>query len=64
MVTEYTYWAHTSLLGGQVGRADEIGHEWRLETPEKAQADTAAVAVLTDGTLGLPTVLPDGDYQG
>ena len=64
MITEYTYWAHTSLLGGQDGRADEIGHEWRLETPEKAQTDTAAVAVLTAPELGLPTVLPDGDYQG
>ena len=64
MITEYTYWAHTSLLGGQVGRADEIGHEWRLETPEKVRDDVAAVAVLTADGLGLPTVLPDGDYQG
>lgn len=64
-ITEYTYWAHTSLLGGQEGRAAEIGQEWRLETPAKVtEGDVAAVAVLTDPALDLPTVLPDGDYQG
>lgn len=63
MLTEYTYWAHTSLLGLQQGRADEIGHEWRLETPDKTRTgDVAATAVL-EGGLGLPTVGPDGNYQ-
>lgn len=64
MVTEYTYWIHTSLLGGQEGRADEIGQEWRLETSEKARSgDPMGTGILEDPVLGLPTVLPDGDYQ-
>ncbi len=64
MVTEYTYWAHTSLLGGQQGRSREIGHEWRLETPAKmVDGDPTATAILQDDRLALPTVLPDGNYQ-
>ncbi|MGH1489161.1 MAG: hypothetical protein ACRBK7_07170 [Acidimicrobiales bacterium] len=64
MITEYTYWAHTSLLGAQVDRAREIGSEWRLETPNKVQAyDPAVTTILQDPTLGLPTLLPDGNYQ-
>ena len=65
MITEYTYWAHTSLLGGQEGRAGEIGHEWRLETADKMRStDVDATMLLEDPALGLPTVLPDGNYQG
>ncbi len=65
MVTEYTYWGHTSLLGAQEGRKSEIGAEWKLETAENMRAgDRAAVAVLEDVALGLPTVLPDGNYSG
>ena len=64
MIAEYIYWAHTSLMGGQEGRAGEIGEEWRLETAEKVRLiDTAATAILEDSTLGLPTALPDGNYQ-
>lgn len=64
MITEYTYWAHTSLLGAQADRGDEIGDEWQLETTEKVRAgDPAVTAVLEDPALGLPTVLPDGHYQ-
>lgn len=64
MITEYTYWAHTSLLGAQSNRASAIGQEWRLETAAKVQAtDRAATAILQNPTLGLPTVLPDGNYQ-
>ncbi len=64
MLTEYTYWAHTSLLGGQVGRSDEIGWEWRLETPEKVRSgDSTAVAILENPQLGLPVNLPDGKYE-
>ncbi len=63
MLTEYTYWVHTSLLGGQVGRSDEIGWEWRLETPEKVRSgDSTAVAILENPRLGLPINLPDGKY--
>ena len=28
-VTEYTYWALTSILGAQSNRLGDIGHEWR-----------------------------------
>ena len=65
MVTEYTYWAHTGLLGAQIGRGPEIGHEWRLETPEKVRnGDTEATRILQLAQLRLPMVLPDGDYHG
>ncbi len=65
MITEYTYWAHTSLLGAQEGRSAEIGREWKLETPDKARnGDPAATAVLTAPELNLPTVIPDGKYTG
>ena len=65
MVTEYTYWAHTSLLGGQVDRFDEIGHEWRANTPELMRSvDDFATSILQDPQLKLPTSLPDGNYRG
>lgn len=64
MITEYTYWAHTSLLGAQADRGDEIGNEWQLETAEKVRAaDPAVTAILEDPALGLPTILPNGDYR-
>jgi hypothetical protein len=64
-VTEYLYWALTSLLGGQdaPGRLEEIGEEWRLNNAEKLLAgDPAVVSILTDPDFALPTVLPDGNY--
>jgi hypothetical protein len=67
MITEYTYWALTSILGGQSypGRFDEIGHEWKLNTPEKVKmGDPDVHGVLTDPQYRLPTVLPDGEYKG
>ena len=65
MVTEYTYWAHTSLLGGQVDRFDEIGHEWRANTPELMRSvDDFATSILQDPQLKLPKSLPDGNYRG
>lgn len=64
MVTEYTYWAHTSLLGAQADREAEIADEWRLATADALrQGDPAVTALLEDPALGLPTVLPDGDYR-
>ena len=66
-VTEYLYWALTSLLGGQEapGRLDEIGEEWRLNTAEKlAAGDPDVHALLTDPEYRLPTILPDGVYTG
>ena len=34
-ITEFTYWAITSLRGQQADRGKEISGEWRLNTPEK-----------------------------
>ena len=65
-VTEYFYWALTSLLGAQdyPGRLDEIGHEWKANTPALVQSmDPAVYAILTDTIYHLPTVLPDGSYM-
>ena len=65
MAAEYLYWALTSHLGGQAfpGRAEEIAHEWECPTPELLAArDPAVVELLTDPTLALPRVLPDGRY--
>ena len=65
MVTEYVYWALTSLLGAQSGRCEEIEEEWELCTAAQVEAGDAAVtALLTDGRFPLPTVLPDGSYAG
>jgi len=62
-LTEYTYWAHTSLLGAQIGR-DDVTWEWRLITPEAMRGgDPAGTAILSDPALQLPTVLPDGNYS-
>jgi len=66
-VAEYIYWALTSLMGGQdgPGRFEEIGEEWKLNTPEKlAAGDPDVFALLTDPRFNLPTVLPDGHYEG
>ncbi len=61
MLTEYFYWVHTSLLGAQAERADEIGHEWRLVSPEQVRSGDAAAVALID-SLPLPTTIPDGSY--
>lgn len=66
MITEYHYWALTSLLSGQdfSGRSDEIAHEWRLNTPEKLQnGDPVVYVLLTDPQYNTPSTLPDGNYQ-
>ena len=67
MITEYFYWALTSLMGGQSypGRLNEIGHEWKLNTPEKLKTgDPDVYGILTDPQYGLPSILPDGEYNG
>ncbi len=66
MVTEYTYWSLTSILGAQnfSGRLAEIEDEWALNTHEKVLAQDAAVhTILTDAQYALATVLPDGSYS-
>jgi hypothetical protein len=65
MVTEYFYWALTSLLGAQdyPGRCEDIAVEWEACTEDKVQSmDPAVYALLTDPQYKLPTVIPDGTY--
>ena len=65
-VTEYFYWALTSLLGAQdyPGRYDEIGQEWKANTPSLLESkDSDVYSILTDTIYKLPSVLPDGTYR-
>ena len=65
-ITEYTYWALTSILGGQnyPGRLDEIKQEWRLNTKEKVKnSDPIVFSLMTDPRFNLPTNIPDGKYR-
>lgn len=65
-VTEYIYWALTSILGAQdfPGRLERIQDEWRYNTAEKVKAgDPEIYALLTDPQYKFPTVLPDGIYK-
>ncbi len=67
MATEYTYWALTSILGGQSypGRFEEIEHEWKLNTRQKVKTrDPDIYSILTDQPYKVPTKLPDSDYDG
>ena len=60
-------WAFTSLLGAQdlPGRLDQIGQEWKLNTRELLKkGDPAVFAILTNPEYNLPTVAPDGKYDG
>lgn len=64
MVTEYHYWALTSLLGGQENRLEEIQQEWKLNTADKLTSqDEAIYELLTNPIYKCPTVLPDGTYK-
>ncbi len=65
-ITEYIYWALTSILGGQdfPGRLEQIQPEWRYNTREKVEkGDPKIYALLTDPLYKFPTVLPDGIYE-
>ena len=65
-ITEYTYWALTSIIGGQnyPGRLDEIKQEWRLNTKEKVKnSDPIVFSLMTDPQFSLPTNIPDGKYR-
>jgi hypothetical protein len=65
LVTEYTYWVITSILGAQdyPWRIEEIEEEWELWNSSLVQThDAAAFAIVTDPVWKLPTVLPDGSY--
>jgi len=66
MITEYIYWAMTSILGAQKSpqRRQEIMHEWRLPTRELVRkGDPAVFELLTDPKYKFPTRLPDGKYK-
>ncbi|OJJ20015.1 hypothetical protein BKI52_16200 [marine bacterium AO1-C] len=64
MVTEYYYWALTSILEAQANRLSEIQQEWTLNTKAKMQAqDIAGYQLLTDTQYSFPTKLPDGTYK-
>ena len=65
-ITEYTYWALTSILGGQeyAGRLEEIEDEWKLNTKQKIKnSDATIYSLLTDPKYKLPTILPNGKYR-
>ena len=65
-ITEYTYWALTSILGSQDfnGRFDEIKDEWKLNTKEKVKNnDIDVYNLLTKSEYKLPTKLPNGKYR-
>ncbi|MGD9344770.1 MAG: hypothetical protein PVH84_02840 [Candidatus Aminicenantes bacterium] len=65
-VTEYIYWALTSILGAQdfPGRLERIKEEWRYNTAEKVRTgDPKIYALLTDPEYKFPKVLPDGKFK-
>ena len=66
MVTEYIYWALTSILGTQdfPGRHEALEVEWELNTRERVRTKDAAVyELLTDPQYRFPTKAPDGNYK-
>ena len=66
MVTEYIYWALTSILGTQdfPGRHEALEVEWELNTRERVSTgDTAVYELLTDPQYRFPTKAPDGNYK-
>ena len=66
MVTEYIYWALTSILGTQdfPGRHEALAVEWELNTKERVRTGDAAVyKLLTDPQYKFPTKAPDGNYK-
>ncbi len=66
MVTEYIYWALTSILGAQSDpdRCSDISVEWELCTRKLVESrDSGVFTLLTDPKYHLPTVLPDGTYR-
>ncbi len=57
-ITEYMYWALTSILGAQKSRT-EVLKVWKLNTPALVRSgDPLVYALLTDPTYHLPTRLP------
>ena len=66
MVTEYVYWALTSILGTQdfPRRHETLEVEWELNTREQVRTvDAAVYELLTDPQYRFPTKAPDGNYK-
>ena len=66
MVTEYIYWALTSILGTQdfPGRHEALAVEWELNTRERIKTgDPKVYELLTDPQYRFPTKAPDGSYK-
>ncbi len=66
MITEYIYWALTSILGTQdfPGRHEALKVEWELNTKERVRTgDSKVYELLTDPQYKLPTKAPDGNYR-
>ena len=70
LVSEYEWWALTTLLGGQDGhlvppknRCQDISDEWEMCTKTLLEAhDSGIVAIMTDPKYNLPTKLAYGNY--
>ena len=66
MITEYIYWALTSILGTQdfPGRHEALEVEWELNTKERVRTgDPKVYELLTDPQYKFPTKAPDGNYR-
>ena len=68
-ITEYFYWALTSILGaqdysnGSETRLQQIQGEWELNTAAKVQVDDPNIyGLLTNGNYQMPTQIPNGNY--
>ena len=66
MVTEYVYWALTSILRTQdfPARGEELEVEWELNTRKPVRIRDAEVyRLLTDPQYKFPTKAPDRNYK-
>ncbi len=62
-ITEYIFWALTSILDGQELQCEDISEEWDLCTSALVQSTDGIYYLLTDPQWHFASVLPDGNYQ-
>jgi len=62
-ITEYFYWALTSLVGLQELRCDDIDNEWELCTEALMQQDAGFMALYDNPEYTMPRIAPDGHYR-
>ena len=69
-ITEYFYWALTSILGAQEysneseTRLQQIQDEWELNTSAKmSSSDPNMYDLMTDGSYTIPSTIPNGTYS-